>query len=112
MYNNMNPRNKRYYSNNRNTMRYNNTSIPIVETPMDNANSDIPPETIPHSNNSSYPRDIPNGNNAMHSILNMFDGLSLDKDKLILLSLMYLLYKENKSKENFKLLIALGYILI
>lgn len=108
----MNPRNRRYYSNNRNTMRYNNTSRPIVETPMDNVNSDIPPETIPHSNNSSYPRDIPNSNNAMHSILNMFDGLSLDKDKLILLSLMYLLYKENKSKENFKLLIALGYILI
>lgn len=93
-------------------MRYNNTPKPIIETSIDNANSDIPPETILHSNNSSYPKDIPNGNNAMNSILNMFNGLSLDKDKLILLGLMYLLYKEDKSKENFKLLIALGYILI
>lgn len=109
VYNNMNPRNRRYYYNNRNAMRYNNNNIskPIIQPPTNNdANSDIPPETIPHNNNFS------NNNKSMQSILNMFNGLSLDKDKLILLGLMYLLYKEDKSKENFKLLIALGYILI
>lgn len=127
VYNSMYNRNKRYYPNNRNIYHHNTNKIHSnVGTPPTNTNCDIPPitETSPCTDNfsnnnpsnevSTQEDYINNSNNIINSLFGMFNSKSmpLDKDRLILLGLMYLLYKEDKSKENFKLLLALGYILI
>ena len=116
MSNYINNRNRHYY--NRNIRPCNNTKNPLpMDIPHNINNSDIPPEPIEtpctdtFSNNNNFNN---NPNNTVNNLLGMFNpkSFSLDKDKLILLGLMYLLYKEDKSKDNFKILIALGYILI
>jgi hypothetical protein len=73
---------------------------------------DIPLDLPPQPCESKEPKH-PHGQNpqgALGELLQTLNINTLDKDRLILLALMYLLYKEDK--KNLKLILALGYILL
>lgn len=95
----------------------------IKPQPNKNIPADLPPtQDIPPITQSTPLQDVPlkqsnqnfsNGlfskDNPINSLLNL-NGDFLDKDKLIILFLIYLLYKDGK--KNLKLILALGYILM
>ncbi|MCD7800338.1 MAG: hypothetical protein LUG94_03910 [Ruminococcus sp.] len=122
---NMNNRGRNGYINNRNIRQHNSYNYGMPnrlaiepQTSYNHVNQDIPndiPKDIPKepSHNDSFPNNRFIGN-PISSILDIFNSKngSLDKDKIIILILIYLLYKEDKKKVNLKLLLALGYILL
>ncbi|MGN1412213.1 MAG: hypothetical protein ACI4WH_06885 [Oscillospiraceae bacterium] len=105
-----------------NTNRYSNFQQTKPQ-PNKNIPADLPPaQDIPPITQSTPLQDVPpkqsnqnffNGlfskDNPITSLFNL-NGDFLDKDKLIILVLMYLLYKDGK--KNLKLILALGYILM
>lgn len=126
---NMNNRNRGGYVNNRNIRQYNlhNHNTPHkfeITQQVSSINQDTPNEIPTNSpplpkppqnntqNNNTYNNRLLGG--SIGGILDMLKSknISLDKDRIIILILMYLLYKEDKEKINLKLLLALGYILL
>lgn len=85
---------------------------PTKDTPLQ---KDVPPTTTStpiQDNPSQKKQGILSEllqNNPITSLMNINTN-TLDNDKLIILALMYLLYKDGK--KNLKLILALGYILI
>lgn len=119
---NMNNRNRNNYINNRNIRQHNvnnkfeiTPQIPIVNEDIPNSdfNDSVPPlKSNTSQNNFNANNRILGG--SIGGILNILNSknISLDRDRIIILILMFLLYKENKESVNLKLLLALGYILL
>lgn len=118
---NMNNRNRNNYINNRNIRQHNvnnkfeiTPQIPIVneDIPNNDFNDSVPPlKSNTSQNNFNANNRILGG--SIGGILDILNSknISLDRDRIIILILMFLLYKENKESVNLKLLLALGYIL-
>lgn len=103
--------NRRHYSN------YYRRSVPNVPKPNVNPNLELPSDIPPSSTTTPLtdalpPPPPPPKDSPLNSLLSGFKGLKLDTDTLILLGLIYLLYKEDTSREHFKVILALGYILL
>lgn len=119
---NMNNRNRNNYINNRNIRQHNvnnkfeiTPQIPIVNEDIPNSdfNDNVPPlKSNTSQNNFNANNRILGG--SIGGILDILNSknISLDRDRIIILILMFLLYKENKESVNLKLLLALGYILL
>ncbi len=119
---NMNNRNRNNYINNRNIRQHNvnnkfeiTPQIPIVneDIPNNDFNDSVPPlKSNTSQNNFNANNRILGG--SIGGILDILNSknISLDRDRIIILILMFLLYKENKESVNLKLLLALGYILL
>ena len=119
---NMNNRNRNNYINNRNIRQHNvnnkfeiTPQIPIVNE--DIPNNDFNDSVQPLKSNTSQNNFNTNSGILGGSIGGILDilnskNISLDRDRIIILILMFLLYKENKESVNLKLLLALGYILL
>lgn len=116
-----------YHNNNRRYPNIQNVNLHPKNIPADlppiqdnTLKKDIPPnppetpiKDIPDSQSNQNGQNFLSGffsqSNPITSLLNI-NASTLDKDKLIILALMYLLYKDGK--KNLKLILALGYILI
>ena len=119
---NTNNRNRNNYINNRNIRQHNvnnkfeiTPQIPIVneDIPNKDFNDSVPPlKSNTSQNNFNANNRILGG--SIGGILDILNSknISLDRDRIIILILMFLLYKENKESVNLKLLVALGYILL
>lgn len=119
---NMNNRNRNNYINNRNIRQHNvnnkfeiTPQMPIVneDIPNNDFNDSVPPlkSNTSQNNFNTNSRILGSSIGGILDILNS-KNISLDRDRIIILILMFLLYKENKESVNLKLLLALGYILL
>lgn len=119
---NMNNRNRNNYINNRNIRQHNvnnkfeiTPQMPIVneDIPNNDFNDSVPPlkSNTSQNNFNTNSRILGSSIGGILDILNS-KNISLDRDRIIILILMFLLYKENKERVNLKLLLALGYILL
>lgn len=119
---NMNNRNRNNYINNRNIRQHNvnnkfeiTPQMPIVneDIPNNDFNDSVPPlkSNTSQNNFNTNSRILGGSIGGILDILNS-KNISLDRDRIVILILMFLLYKENKESVNLKLLLALGYILL
>lgn len=91
--------------------------VPIDLPPVKDTPPQGTPDTAPNTSTKDTPpvrshQNLLNGllqNGPITSLINV-NARNIDKDKLIILVLIYLLYKDGK--QNLKLILALGYILI
>lgn len=119
---NMNNRNRNNYINNRNIRQHNVNNKFEITPQMPIVNEDIPnndfndsvPQLKSNTSQNNFNTNSRILGGSIGGILDILNSknISLDRDRIIILILMFLLYKENKESVNLKLLLALGYILL